>query len=137
MAITDIALGPDGDLTNPARLMVGQDLVAQRIGLRLGLHEGDVLRSTSIGLPWGDWLSTKPPPISRIRARVRREVAAVPGVVSVSSVTVEQDGATLGIEVDCSTAEGEMTVTATVEDSTGETMSFMANFWGRGSSVIL
>lgn len=124
------------DLPARTRLVSGLDLVAQRIRMRLALHQGDVLRDVSIGFPWADWLSTKPVPLATIQAQVRRQLALIPGVSQVANVQASAAGGTITLSADVSTEEGSVSILASIADPGTRTMSFTANFWGRSGSVL-
>lgn len=125
------------ELEAPARtrLVSGIDLVAQKIRLRLAIHQGEVLRDVSIGFPWVDWISTKPPPLAAIRSRVRSQLGKIAEVSAVTNVQASVSSGTIHISADVSTPEGEVSIKASISDPGTRSMSFAANIWGRAGSV--
>ena len=124
------------DYPDRRRFVSGIDLVAQRIRVRLSTHKGEILRDTSIGLPWAEWLSTKPVPLASVRSGVRRQAAAVAGVTSVSDVQASVSGGIVSVSLDATTDEGTVSIQASITDAGTRTMSFTTNFWGRAGSVL-
>ncbi len=90
----DIKLDSSGDLPEVGRYVEGAELVRQRVELRLGLHVGEWLTDRDAGMPWLDWSQVKPPPLADIRAKIRSEIGAVPGVVEVTALSVDYDPST-------------------------------------------
>lgn len=104
---TDIKLDPDSlDLPPYSSQVDGLDLLQQRLRIRLSLHRGEILSDASKGLPWLSWLQTRPVPLAIIRAAVRREVAACPGVARVDDVTASLSTARALVISVSATAEG-------------------------------
>jgi len=126
----------DLDLPARRRLISGIDLVAQRIRVRLSTHRGEILRDVSIGMPWVDILSTKPVPLSTVRAQARRQALAVPGVTAVTNVQASASGGNIALSLDVTTDEGTVSIQGTITDAGTRTMSFTTNFWGRAGSVL-
>jgi len=124
------------DYPDRRRFVSGIDLVAQRVRLRLATHKGEILRDASVGLPWVEWLSTKPVPLASVRSGVRRQVALVAGVTSVTNVQASASGGTLSVSLDVTSDEGTVSIQASITDEGTRTMSFTANFWGRAGSVL-
>ena len=80
----DLGLDEDTDLPTYGRAISGADQVAQRVRVRLALHQGDDPRDQTRGLPYARWLATVPVSVDAIVARIRREVRETVGVLSVS-----------------------------------------------------
>lgn len=79
----DLLLDDSGDISTPARTATGTALIRQRIRRRLRTLTGDWFLDPSVGLPYLDWIATKPPPVAQISAATREAVLAVPGVLRV------------------------------------------------------
>ena len=109
----DVGLDPaTRDLPVVSRLISGLDLIRQRIRVRLGTHEGEVLTDATKGMPWAAWFETKEPPVSAILARVRREIEAVPGVIRVEDLaaTFTASSRSVAITGNVRTLEGDLDV---------------------------
>lgn len=80
----DLRLNDSGDISNPVRPATGLALIKQRIRRRLRTITGEwFLDPDGVGLPYLDWIATKPPPVATISAATQEAVLAVPGVVRV------------------------------------------------------
>jgi len=104
----DFLLDDSGDLPVVTRLGEGVRVVEQRLELRLRRHLGEWFLDTTKGLPFVEWLSTKPALVD-IAAQVRREISTCPGVLAVDSYTSAQDDA------------GMVTITAAIRTEDGTT----------------
>ncbi len=80
----DARLGPDGDLLDETyrSLITGDELVRQRLVIRLQRHLGEWFLDDAVGLPFDQWIQQTQPDLGQIAARVRTTVATTPGVVS-------------------------------------------------------
>lgn len=89
----DVLLGEDLDM--PVRTVLGRalDVTAQQIRIRLNRHLGEWFADTRIGMPWMDWVATKPFPLVDASARIRQEIETTPGVVRVDDWEEAFDGA--------------------------------------------
>lgn len=83
----DLLLDDDGDLRHVNRFATPDELVAQRIRIRLGLIVGQWLQDASIGIPWLDWLVQKPVKIAENVMILRAAIESTPGVDHVESLT--------------------------------------------------
>lgn len=82
----------------PLRLCTGPEAVATKIAIRLWTLRGQWPDDVLLGLPLLDWaLPTYPDAV--VEAAVRRQVAAVPGVVEIIEVTASYSGTTRTIVV--------------------------------------
>ncbi len=134
----DIGLDPDtGDLPTISSLISGIDLVAQRVRIRLGLIKGDSVRDKSLGLPWVDWMSTKPVRLRDIETQTRLAVESVPGVVRTENWTATHDPQTRSVTLSGQVFStfGEIDVDALAEAREGN-LSFKANFWGPQGAIL-
>lgn len=114
------ALGDDGDLVvqNGSLLRVsGRDAIAQDIVCRLRFVRGEWYQNQNDGTPWfedifGDGFSE---PVARaILSRVVRET---PGVVSLDTLTLDQDASTrtLTADIAATTQDGDTLVLQHIE----------------------
>ena len=127
--MTADALLTDGlDLRPRTTLVTGDELVGQRVRLRLQQAEGDWVLNASHGLPWLDWLTTKPFPQDVALARIRQEIEAVPGVQQVQTLAMTRSGTTATITGDLLTASGVVPLVVAVGGG-GVTQSFAAAPW--------
>lgn len=95
----DLLLDDSGDIATPARTATGLALIKQRIHRRLRTIEGDWFLDPTKGLPYLDWIATKPPPVASISAETRQAVADVPGVVRVEEWDATHDPETRTIAI--------------------------------------
>lgn len=124
---TDILLDPaTNDLPTISRLGTGLDLIRQRIGMRVGLHKGEVLTDASLGLPWAVWLSTKAPPTAAILAGVRRAVEGVPGVLRVENMEAAFTPATRTLTVTGNVTTSQGVLQISVGATSAGNISFTA-----------
>jgi len=86
----DMALTADGDLPLQPGLVSGVELVAQRVAFALRLHRGEYLLDTRKGLPWLDWMQTRPAPLDTMDAAIKATILGVPGVLSIVEYTRTQ-----------------------------------------------
>lgn len=128
-----------GDLPVTSKLGSGIALVAQRIRFRLALNRGDVIRDASLGLPWVEWLSSKPVRLSEIEGLTRKAVEGVPGVTRVEGWSASHDPTTRTVSIggQVFTTDGEIDVADFTVAGGGENLSFMANFWGGAGPIAL
>lgn len=112
MATVDVELDEDGDLPAFCRVISGRDLIAQRVSIRLKTHLGEWILDPFKGLPFLQWMATKPPDAAAIGAVVRREIETTPGVLRVDDFSSAWTPATRSVEVTATiiTAEGELEV---------------------------
>lgn len=76
----------DGDLPEVTNHISGWRLTIQRVQIRLGTFFGEWFLDTGVGMPFFNWIETKPAPVDEISATVRLEAEAVDGVVRVDEV---------------------------------------------------
>ena len=101
----------DGDLPSRNVLVSGRTDVRQRVTLRLSRFLGEWFLDLDAGLPYLDWLETKPPDVPSIVARIRTEIAAVDGVAATQNFSGTFDPETRVI-----TITGEYLVSDEVEE---------------------
>ena len=89
MPIYDVKLDPlTGDLPLFTEFITGNEVIRQRLENRFATHlEGWFLDQT-VGIPYIDWIGTKPVPIGEISAKFRTEIESTPGVVRVDDFEV-------------------------------------------------
>ena len=87
----DIALTADGDLPARAALVTGPALTVQRAQIRLRTWLGEWILDRTVGLPFFDWLRASPAPVDTIAARLRLELADIPGVLRVETLQATLD----------------------------------------------
>ncbi len=111
--LCDVGLNANGDLGAFNRIIVGRDLVLQRIGIRLRTFLGEWILDSRKGLPFLAWIAKKPPDPAAIGAVVRKEIETTPGVLRVDSFTSVFVPATQEITITCTiyTDEGEVDAT--------------------------
>jgi hypothetical protein len=103
--MSDLALGPDGDLEVPGRFVSDRDQVVQRIRLRLGLFRGEYLLDGSKGLDFVEWRRFKRKPLKEILSVVRREIDTIPGVLRTEDPSIVDTGAAVRISLTVVTPE--------------------------------
>lgn len=81
----------DGDLPALTRHISGTLVVLQRVRLRLLTALGEWILDRLVGIPYLRFIQQKPPNINEIGAFIRREIEAVPGVVSIDTWTPVHD----------------------------------------------
>ena len=81
----DVDSSPDstGDLPAFTRHITGQQLVAQRVAVRLATHKGEWILDTSKGLDYQGWAQLRPFPADNVSAIIKAEIEGTPGVTSV------------------------------------------------------
>lgn len=129
----DIGLDPaTGDLPPISKMITGSDLVAQRLKVRLGVLLGEVLHDTTLGLPWLEWLTTKPIRLNDIATQTRLVAEGTPGVVRVERWEVTHDAATRTVTINgqAVTDEQEIAIRDLTIATEGGNLSFAANFFG-------
>jgi len=88
----DLLLTDDGDLpAGPARPATGLALIQQRIRRRLRTIRGEWFLDPAKGLPYLEWIATRPPPTAAIASLTRQTVLEVPGVVRVEDWAATHD----------------------------------------------
>jgi hypothetical protein len=132
MTAYDVLLDSKGDLpAGGCYLSSGPEVIAQRLTRRLRTHLGEWFLDQFVGMPYTDWLQTKPvnPPI--MSARIRAEVAACPGILGIVSWSYTWDApkkafATVG-ECRIVGEASTLPVVVTFADvSTGNALPFVA-----------
>jgi hypothetical protein len=87
----DIALDANGDidLTNgEARIVTGNDAIAQHLRIRFKTFLGEWFADRRIGVPWRQVVFVKKPNMRLVRALIREVVATTPGVAAVEDLQV-------------------------------------------------
>lgn len=94
-----MALAPDYPIRQavPRRLATGAEAVLNAIRVRLATIRGSWGEDRLLGLPWVAW--SLPPPDVEVQAQVRRQVAAVEGVLEIREVAVSFSGGVLQIAI--------------------------------------
>jgi len=83
----------DGDIPAVTTSLAGGDeIVAQRIELRVSQFLGEWILDEATGLPWLEWLARKPAPVGEMSARLRAEIADTPGVERVERLDALDEG---------------------------------------------
>lgn len=92
----------DGDLPDYTSFVTGIEAVVQRIRFRVLLHKGEWFADPTAGLPWKQWVQTKPAPVSIIHAYVKRAIATTPGVARIlhSKATFDPELRRVSIEIE-------------------------------------
>jgi len=129
----DVLLTDDLDLRPRTALVSGDQLVGQRIRLRLQQVLGDWVLRQSDGLPWLDWLGTKPFPTDVALARIRQEIESVPGVLQVQTLAMTRSGTSSTITGDILTEAGVVPLVVSVGGG-GVPESFAAAPWVIGAT---
>ncbi|RAL23044.1 hypothetical protein DL240_09160 [Lujinxingia litoralis] len=102
---TDVQL-VDGDLPEHTRLIEGPELIAQRIRMRLSTFRGEWLLDRRAGLPFLRWRSQRSPPLEAMAARVRDDIASIPGILEVRALRAEQVDDTIRLSGEVRLEEG-------------------------------
>ena len=102
------------DLRPRTDLVTGDVLVGQRIRLRLQQVDGDWILDGAKGLPWLDWLTTKPFPEDAALGRIRQEIEGVPGVLQVQTLTITRSGTSATVTGDVLTESGVLPLVVAV-----------------------
>ena len=87
----DVKLDANGDIYESTQVVTGDELIAQRIRIRLQTHLGEWLLDTSQGMPYIDWADTLPLPVTEVRQKILDELTTTPGVLTVTSLVVDVD----------------------------------------------
>lgn len=124
----DVLLTDALDLRPRTTLVTGDVLVGQRIRLRTQQAVGDWILDASAGLPWLDWLTTKPFPEDTAAARVRQAIESIPGVLQVSELSVTRTGTAATIAAQVLTEAGLAPVVVAVGGG-GVTETFAPAPW--------
>lgn len=95
----DLLLDDSGDIGTPPRPATGLALIKQRILRRLRTIEGEWFLDPTVGLPYLDWIATKPSPVAQIAAAMREAVETVPGVIYVEEWAAVHDPETRTVSV--------------------------------------
>lgn len=85
----DVQLTATGDLPDVGQEITGLDLIVQRVQVALGIHRGEYFRDPSIGVPWADIVTQKPPRFGENGATLRATVLGVDGVAACTSWTYD------------------------------------------------
>lgn len=89
----DLALDENGDLELPARLVAGEDLVIQRLRVRLNTHLGEWPLDTARGLDYAGWTGRLPVPLTEIELALTEAIGTTPGVARISGARATFDAA--------------------------------------------
>ena len=111
----DLLLGPDGDLAFSAGDLVlvrGTQAIAQEISIRLKFFLGEWFLDILAGVDYLNQVHTKPPDLARAANVLAQEIAKVPGVARVETVSPSFIG-----------TERRMEVSYTVTLESGETLT--------------
>lgn len=102
IGVRDLALDPvSGDLAHGGGLLSivsGTDVVAQRLRLRLGLWLGEWFLNALVGVPWPQWIGSKPD-LKTIESVLRRAITTAPGIASLDVFSLSLDGASRALNV--------------------------------------
>ncbi len=91
MAFTDVLLDDNGDLPLTGGFASGDRITVQGLRRALSTHLGEFVGDRNQGLPYAEWLRTKPAPVTDISVSLRRVVEQFPGVETITSWTVTHD----------------------------------------------
>lgn len=97
------ALDKNGDIvTRGVQFLNGRDDIAQTIKTRLALYKGEYFRNTAEGTPWFQDILGKNSNLNRVEALLRTRIAATPGVIRLTSFSMDYDLATRKLTVTAS-----------------------------------
>ena len=114
--VHDIRLETDASLPLTFSFITGDDLILQRVAVRLRTFLGEWALDTSRGLPYLAFRAVKPPDLDAIGAVIRGEILGVDGVLRIEDWTASHDLETrcvafTGTVILESEAEATLTVT--------------------------
>lgn len=95
----DWKLNENGDIPLFDSRAEGDDLSVQILDQRLGTTIGEYPLDLEAGLPIENWTSGEAVDLADARARIFREIAASPGIASVTEVIVTLDVASQSLDV--------------------------------------
>lgn len=81
----------DGDLPALTRHISGTAVILQRVRLRLLTGKGEWILDRNVGIPYLRFIRQKPPNLNEIGAFIRREIEAVPGVLSIDTFSADHN----------------------------------------------
>lgn len=132
----DLYLDPvTGDLPDFNRHVVGAELTAQRISVRLQTHVGDWKLERTAGVPWLEILTTKPVDLPALATALAVEVRATPGVGAVTDLSWEQDGRQVEVSMTAIADTGEAIAVAVQPQGIDGNPSIMAALLERVGAI--
>lgn len=89
----DVGLNEIGDLPASTYFITGDELILQRISIRLRTWMGEWILDRFQGLQYERLFMQKPPHLTEFSALVRLEIEAVPGIAQarITTATVDQE----------------------------------------------
>lgn len=110
----DVKLDENNDVDSYTSHVTGDDLVVQRLNIRLQVFEGEYVLDQSAGVPWIEWLSEKRLDLAEIRDDLRRLILETPGVAEIRRFSLEHEQEVLTGDVELvfessTTVVGELT----------------------------
>ncbi len=124
----------NGDLNPYSSLYLdGIDLVLQAVPIALQIGLGEWGLDTTYGLPYIAWAQQKPAPLNQISVLMRAQVVGVAGIKSVTSLTVQQVGRDIFVDITVVLFSGESATGSGVVPGIGPSSSPWAWFLIAGS----
>ena len=113
MSVRNLKIDPaTGDLViegGQLATVSGTDAIAQAVRSRLAFFRGEWFADKSIGLPFYEAILVKNPNLDAVREFIRSEIAATPGIVSVTAIDLRYNGSrSLAVTFRATTDLGEL-----------------------------
>lgn len=112
MSTYDVRIDPEtGDLPKVPRHIKGDDLILQRVRLRVNTHFGEWFLDQREGLPYQDWAQQRIPNVDSIAAQVATIVRQTPGVNAVQIDTARQKNTSVVVALTAQIGDREVSIT--------------------------
>lgn len=98
LSIKDLAVGEDGDLELPPRLVAGVDAIVQRLRIRLRFWHGAWFLDTKQGIPYIESVLVRAPDLALVESLFRRVILGTLGISAIKEFTMALEGRRLSID---------------------------------------
>lgn len=84
---------------DPFYRMTKQEILLQKVFVRIRTFEGEWLLDENAGFPWTDWLSQRPLPAEEIADLLYLQISEIDEIESIPSVTIEKEMDSIKIDM--------------------------------------